>query len=190
MKDKGDIPSDIRQREVKLGNFDPNNCNLFVTHYEGSGGDEYFISYESRDKKTLYGFFRLRLNKYWDETMDHIKGHALGRELHVYGEHTNVGHQNSQSGTQHRGLGSKLLKIGEEIAFRSGFKEISIISGIGVREYYRKKGYHLNHTYMTKSLSKNMFPCIMFDEFCFYMGVFLLIFSIFCSFKSISMAQI
>ena len=190
MKDKGDIPSDIRQREVKLGNFDPNNCNLFVTHYEGSGGDEYFISYESRDKKTLYGFFRLRLNKYWDETMDHIKGHALGRELHVYGEHTNVGHQNSQSGTQHRGLGSKLLKIGEEIAFRSGFKKISIISGIGVREYYRKKGYHLNHTYMTKSLSKNMFPCIMFDEFCFYMGVFLLIFSIFCSFKSISMAQI
>ena len=190
MKDKGDIPSDIRQREVKLGNFDPNNCNLFVTHYEGSGGDEYFISYESRDKKTLYGFFRLRLNKYWDETMDHIKGHALGRELHVYGEHTNVGHQNSQSGTQHRGLGSKLLKIGEEIAFRSGFKEISIISGIGVREYYRKKGYHLNHTYMTKSLSKNMFPCIMFDEFCFYMGIFLLIFSIFCSFKSISMAQI
>ena len=190
MKDKGDIPSDIRQREVKLGNFDPNNCNLFVTHYEGSGGDEYFISYESRDKKTLYGFFRLRLNKYWDETMDHIKGHALGRELHVYGEHTNVGHQNSQSGTQHRGLGSKLLKIGEEIAFRSGFKEISIISGIGVREYYRKKGYHLNHTYMTKSLSKNMFSSIMFDEFCFYMGVFLLIFSIFCSFKSISMAQI
>ena len=190
MKDKGDIPSDIRQREVKLGNFDPNNCNLFVTHYEGSGGDEYFISYESRDKKTLYGFFRLRLNKYWDETMDHIKGHALGRELHVYGEHTNVGHQNSQSGTQHRGLGSKLLKIGEEIAFRSGFKEISIISGIGVREYYRKKGYHLNHTYMTKSLSKNMFSSIMFDEFCFYMGIFLLIFSIFCSFKSISMAQI
>ena len=190
MKDKGDIPSDIRQREVKLGNFDPNNCNLFVTHYEGSGGDEYFISYESRDKKTLYGFFRLRLNKYWDETMDHIKGHALGRELHVYGEHTNVGHQNTQSGTQHRGLGSKLLKIGEEIAFRSGFKEISIISGIGVREYYRKKGYHLNHTYMTKSLSKNMFSSIMFDEFCFYMGIFLLIFSIFCSFKSISMAQI
>ena len=36
MKDNGDVPSDIRQREVKLGNFDPNNCNLFVNHYEGS----------------------------------------------------------------------------------------------------------------------------------------------------------
>ena len=48
MKDNGDVPSDIRQREVKLGNFDPNNCNLFVNHYEGSGGDEYFISYENR----------------------------------------------------------------------------------------------------------------------------------------------
>ena len=36
----------------------------------------------------------------------------------------------------------------------------------------------------------DLVPCIMFDEFCFYMGVFLLIFSIFCSFKSISMAQI
>ena len=186
MKDNGDVPSDIRQREVKLGNFDPNNCNLFVNHYEGSGGDEYFISYENRDKTILYGFFRLRLNRTWNETMDEIKGHAFGRELHVYGEHTNVGESNSETGTQHRGLGGKLLKIGEEIAFRKGFTKMSIISGIGVREYYRKKGYHLNGTYMTKSLKKTMFPCIMIDEFCFYMGILLICFSIFSTFKSFS----
>jgi ELP3 family radical SAM enzyme/protein acetyltransferase len=184
MEKNGILPKDIRQREVKLGNFDSNNCELFVQHYEGSGGNEYFISYESRDKKTLYGFFRLRLNRSWDETMDNIKGHAFGRELHVYGQHTNVGDNHTKSGTQHRGLGGKLLKIGEEIAFRNGFKEISIISGIGVREYYRKKGYHLNGTYMTKTLKVGMFPSIIIDEVSFYLGLAMIFISLIITFMN------
>ena len=126
------------------------------------------------------------MNRTWNETIDEIKGHAFGRELHVYGEHTNVGESNSKTGTQHRGLGGKLLKIGEEIAFRNGFNTMSIISGIGVREYYRKKGYYLNGTYMTKHLKKTMFPALMFDEFFFYLGILMICFSIFSSFKSIN----
>ena len=32
------------------------------------------------------------------------------------------------------------------------FKKIAVISGIGVREYYRKLGYKLENEYMVKKL--------------------------------------
>ena len=181
MKKDNIVPKDIREREIKLGNFDPNNCELFINHYEGSGGDEFFISYESQDQKILYGFTRLRLNREWHETMDNIKGHAFIRELHVYGQHTNVGNIHSNTGTQHRGLGGKLLKIAEEIAFRRGFTKVSVISGIGVKGYYSKKDYSRNGTYMSKTLKKTMFLNIIMDEFFFYLGIFMIFVSMFIS---------
>ena len=36
---------------------------LIVRKYKASGGDEYFISFESKDEKYIYGFCRLRLSK-------------------------------------------------------------------------------------------------------------------------------
>ena len=48
---------------------------------------------------------------------------------------------------QHKGLGKKLIKEAEKIA--KG-KNIVVISGIGVRDYYRKLGYRLKDTYMIK----------------------------------------
>ena len=33
-----------------------------------------------------------------------------------------------------------------------GYKKIAVISGIGVRGYYRKFGYHLSHTYLIKAV--------------------------------------
>ena len=184
MKKDNIVPKGIREREVKLGNFDEHNCELFIHHYEGSGGDEFFISYECRDQKTLYGFTRLRLNREWHETLDNIKDHAFIRELHVYGQHTNVGDAHSNTGTQHRGLGGKLLKIAEEIAFRRGFRKISVISGIGVKGYYYKKDYRRNGTYMSKNLKKTMFLNIIMDEFFFYLGIIMIFLSMIFSFKS------
>ena len=35
---------------------------------------------------------------------------------------------------------------------KTGIKKLSVISGVGVREYYRKLGYKLERTYMTKKL--------------------------------------
>jgi histone acetyltransferase (RNA polymerase elongator complex component) len=48
----------IRCREVK-GRV-PEKNQLVVRLYDSSGGDEYFISYESEDFTVIYGFLRLR----------------------------------------------------------------------------------------------------------------------------------
>ena len=63
---------------------------------------------------------------------------------------TRIGHEGE---LQHKGLGSKLLKYAEEIAIEHGKNKMVIISGVGVREYYRKFGYILEGPYMAKSLA-------------------------------------
>jgi elongator complex protein 3 len=50
------------------------------------------------------------------------------------------------------GFGRRLLAEAERIAKEAGYEKMAIISGIGVREYYRKLGYNLEGTYMTKRL--------------------------------------
>jgi elongator complex protein 3 len=50
-------------------------------------------------------------------------------------------------------LGKKLIKEAEKIAKKEfGLKKIAVISGIGVRNYYKKLGYSLENTYMVKKL--------------------------------------
>jgi len=133
----------IRCREVKGEEYKVKNASLKVEKYKASGGEEYFISYNSRDNKKLYGFCRLRV-------INRIKKGII-RELHVYGELVSVG---SKKQVQHSGLGKKLLKKAESISKKYNCKEISVISGVGVRDYYRKNGYRLSGTYMKKSLTK------------------------------------
>ncbi|AII17209.1 putative ELP-3 histone acetyl transferase [Aureococcus anophagefferens virus] len=131
----------IRCREVKGNKIDA-NYKIFRRDYKASGGQEVFLSFESNDKSTIYAFLRLRLQKTEendDEVFDELKNTALIRELHVYGAVSKVGNKNSNS--QHLGFGSKLLKEAEKISIQNGFKHIAVISGIGVREYYRKRGY-------------------------------------------------
>jgi elongator complex protein 3 len=68
--------------------------------------------------------------------------------LHVYGQTTNFDDKN----IQHRGIGKELLKKAEEISKNKKLTKIAIISGIGVREYYKKQGYKLEGPYMTKTI--------------------------------------
>lgn len=44
---------------------------------------------------------------------------------------------------QHAGVGRRLLFRAEEIAALAGYRFIAVISGVGVRNYYRKRGYEL-----------------------------------------------
>ncbi len=96
---------------------------------------------------------------------------ALVRELHTYGRLATLGTQKQknrrtkkQNEIQHTGFGRLLMNKAEEIvknynlcnlrgsAHRRNplIKKIAVISGIGVREYYRKLGYKLEGSYMTK----------------------------------------
>jgi len=112
--------------------------------YETYGGREIFLSYEDTNE-TLFGLLRMRI-----KTIAANVGLALIRELHIFGPEVPLGEKGNQV-AQHRGLGESLLREAERIA-RTEFHadELSILSGVGAREYYRSFGYNLENTYMVK----------------------------------------
>jgi len=140
----------IRCREVKDNYVKEEDIRLSVEEYKASDGKEYFISYET--DKYLIGFLRLRINNNYDEVLDVLKECGLIRELHVYSILSQVGDNKNVLSIQHRGYGTRLIKKAEEIIIENGLKKSAIISGTGVRNYYKKFGYELIDTYMVKSL--------------------------------------
>lgn len=137
----------IKCREPKNKIIDIKGYKIKKTEYKASEGKEYFIAAEKDD--CLLGFIRLRLPK--DPFIKNItKKTAIVRELHVYGKTTDFKKKN----IQHTGIGKELLKKAEEIAIKNNYNKISIISGIGVREYYKNQGYFLDEPYMSKIIKR------------------------------------
>ena len=144
----------LRCTEVKQKDFNKDDVILITREFISSGGTEYFISFQSKDISTMYGFLRLRLTK--DQPIHifpELEGCALVRELHVYGNMHVVGKESTH--VQHQGFGKRLLSRAEDIAKKQGYTKISVISGEGVRGYYSKRGYIDNEgvgKFMIKSL--------------------------------------
>jgi len=73
------------------------------------------------------------------------------REVHVYGKSLSV--NSKQKSSQHKGYGKYLVSIAELIAIDNNYKKMSVIAGIGTREYYKNKcGYHLEGSFMVKDI--------------------------------------
>ena len=142
----------IRCREVGNNIVNPDHIKLTMEEYDGSDGKEYFISYETDNY--LIGFIRLRLSKNNENRLEILKDMALIRELHVYSNLNNVGN-NIEESMQHKGYGKKLVFEAERIATENGYKKMAIISGTGVRNYYKKLGYELEESYMIKNLVRS-----------------------------------
>jgi len=121
---------------------------LFVEEYEASKGKEFFISFEDPDREILFGYARLRFPSQFLRK-EITKQSALLRELHVVGTAIGIGDEGDM---QHKGLGKKLLEKAEEIAKINKKSKMVVISGVGVREYYRKQGYEKEGPYMIKNL--------------------------------------
>jgi elongator complex protein 3 len=143
IRKRGRKPMDIRSREIgHVYTGGEVKIKISKETYRAAGGDEIFISCDDLVSKGLIGFLRLRIPDGSKE--------ALVRELHVYGEQETLSSR-SDSGFQHKGVGKSLLSEAERIAaseYSAG--KIKIISGVGVREYYRKQGYKLENEYMVK----------------------------------------
>ncbi|MDY7082584.1 MAG: tRNA uridine(34) 5-carboxymethylaminomethyl modification radical SAM/GNAT enzyme Elp3, partial [Halobacteria archaeon] len=136
----------IRCREVGMNDDEPENVELDVKEYECAGGDEFFLQFHDADKDLLVGFLRLRFPG--EVVRDELEDAAVVRELHVYGQEVGIGETGDDF--QHRGYGEKLLKRAEEITRDAGYSRLGVISGIGVREYYRSLGYERDGPYMVK----------------------------------------
>lgn len=134
-----------------MNDAEPESVELDVLEYEAAGGTEQFISFEDPDNDLLIGFCRLRFPG--DPVRRELENAALVRELHVYGNEVGVGGEGERADWQHKGYGRRLMETAEELANDAGFEKVSVISGIGARDYYRTKlGYHQDGPYVSKRL--------------------------------------
>jgi histone acetyltransferase (RNA polymerase elongator complex component) len=140
---------DIRNREVKNQDWDGKYV-IVIRNYDASQGDEYFISAESEDKRTIYGFVRLRLDKAQNKVFDELNNAALIREVHVYGDLTKVGNQGQH--VQHKGIGRSLMTRAEELAKQHHYEKTAVIAAEGNKKYYEKLGYEDSGNFMIKHL--------------------------------------
>jgi len=156
--------NEIRFREIGFAIRDKlpkqkinKKLTLKITQYQASDGQEYFLEIINKEN-ILFALCRLRIFK--DNKTN--TNQAFIRELHVYGQSLEIGKKAKKSITsQHQGLGKQLLIQAENIVKQTSeqpsknkAKNLKIISGVGVREYYKKLKYKLDKQkiYMEKGL--------------------------------------
>lgn len=144
---------DIRAREIKGEVIAPDSLVLDCLQYETTDTHEYFLQFIRSGDRKIAGFLRLSLPKperVEDGPLDELKGVAMIREVHVYGQSVGVGEQ--EGAAQHQGLGRLLVAKACEIAGEYGSQNIAVISSVGTRKYYEKLGFSKGHLYQHKSL--------------------------------------
>jgi len=155
MKKKRKICHCIRCREIREKYEPKEKIYLFRQNYEASEGKEIFLSFENKKRTKLYSLLRLRIPKF-DKKRSHqiisvLQNSAIIRELHTFGQMLQISEK--RLAPQHKGLGKKLIRETEKITKKEfNLPRITVISGVGAKNYYRKLGYRQNNTYMIKSL--------------------------------------
>lgn len=162
LQQQGVVCQCIRCREARASAVKFSATKLWRDEYETTGAREIFLSYEDKRREKLFAFCRLRLPNPLTPVAEDghlpllrkffptLQGAALIRELHTYGQMIPI--KSRKSAVQNIGFGKRLMLEAERIAKKNGYSKLAVISGIGVREYYRKLGYHLEDTYMVKRL--------------------------------------
>lgn len=116
------------------------------------------LSFEDPQDATLFSLLRLRIPSQYFSGDAHflpvLDGAAIVREMHTYGEQLNIGAVGDELSSQHRGFGKQLLTQAEKIVQQHypDIQKIAVIAGVGVREYFSKRGYELEEEYMVKHL--------------------------------------
>ncbi|MEN8253207.1 MAG: tRNA uridine(34) 5-carboxymethylaminomethyl modification radical SAM/GNAT enzyme Elp3, partial [Patescibacteria group bacterium] len=161
----GEESVDIRAREIRNQEFDINNIKFEKVKYETSVSQEIFLQFISRIKSgmtpddRLLAFLRLSLPKE-NSFIKELGSSAMIREIHVYGPAQNIGCNLTKASTyakasadrskdvaQHKGFGTQLIERAKELASMQGYKRLGVISAIGTKEYYRKKGFEDGELY-------------------------------------------
>jgi elongator complex protein 3 len=157
MKQMGVTCRDVRTREVGIQEIHervkPDQVELIRRDYYANNGWETFISFEDADQDILIGLLRLRKCTDMVHRPELKGGVSIVRELHVYGTAIPVSARDPTK-FQHQGFGQLLMEEAEKIALEEhGSWKLSVISGVGTRQYYRKLGYELDGPYMSKVLA-------------------------------------
>ncbi|MCK4237476.1 MAG: tRNA uridine(34) 5-carboxymethylaminomethyl modification radical SAM/GNAT enzyme Elp3 [Candidatus Lokiarchaeota archaeon] len=152
----------IRCREYGISNrddvIDPNSfedIKLYRLDYKASKGSEIFLSYENKPKNYLIGYLRLRKPSEFAHRAELNDGNTMiVREIKVVGELVPKGSKpHKESQIQHRGFGKELMEHAEKIS-REEFdaKKLAVISGLGVKRWFKKMGYNKDGLYVSIKL--------------------------------------
>jgi len=160
MKQDGTHCQCIRCREIghvqykSRNDLEINNVNLLVSRYPASEGEELFLSIEDESQDVLIGSLRLRCpSQHAHRPEVKLQKTMLVRELHVYGPLVQVGSKAEKNEWQHKGWGEQLMNEAERISKETFDADaISVLAGIGTRNYYKRFGYERSGPYMTKNI--------------------------------------
>ena len=161
LKRRGQQCRCIRCREIRAEKVEAENLIFSDYVYNAAFSEEHFLNYATADDK-LAGYLRLGFpqavpvqhqeqHQQLVELIPELHEAALIREVHIYGQSLAVGGE-TEGAAQHSGLGTDLLARAETLARNRGYSKIVVISAIGTRQYYEKRGYALSGLYMTKDL--------------------------------------
>ena len=152
LRRRGERCQCIRCREVRNRAVEVENLCLEELVYPADGAAEHFLSFVTPDDR-LAGFLRLSLpgNDTPQTWLKDLEGAAIIREVHIYGQSLPVGME-EKGAAQHAGLGTELIQQAEEIAKTRGYARLAVISAIGTRDYYRKRGFTAGELYLVKDL--------------------------------------
>ncbi|MBI5666841.1 MAG: tRNA uridine(34) 5-carboxymethylaminomethyl modification radical SAM/GNAT enzyme Elp3 [Chloroflexi bacterium] len=146
---RGERSPDIRAREVRFRQVEAAELHLDELWYTSSCSDEVFLQFIT-DERDIAGFLRLSLPTEPPIT-DELAGAAMIREVHVYGQALELG-ESAPGRAQHLGLGKQLIERAAAIARDRGYRRLAVISAIGTREYYRKRGFDDGLLYQIRKL--------------------------------------
>jgi elongator complex protein 3 len=151
LRQQGTRSGDIRQREIGQQEVATAALHLDTVQYTTSVSDEIFLQYITAERH-IAGFLRLSLPKP-DLAPLHpdLNGAAMIREVHVYGQALGIG-ASAEGKAQHLGLGKQLIEHAVALARERGFRYLAVISAIGTREYYRKRGFEDRVLYQVREL--------------------------------------
>ncbi|MEM0466866.1 MAG: tRNA uridine(34) 5-carboxymethylaminomethyl modification radical SAM/GNAT enzyme Elp3 [Candidatus Thermoplasmatota archaeon] len=137
------------RKKIEITNI---RLDTIRTEYSASGGKEFFLSLEDSSHDVIVGYLRLR---------DVVSSHRLElnrdscmiiRELKILGRELSLGDR-ANAAWQHRGLGKRLISEAESICKDEfGRSLLFVLSGVGVKPYYRKLGFVDNGPFLCKKL--------------------------------------
>ncbi len=164
----------IRCREVKGEKVEAGELTLVDEVYEAgsdrpgsdrpgqdAASEEHFLQFVTPDDK-IAGYLRLSLPLPGgpdcaslahdvSEALPDLRGAALIREVHVYGQSLAVG-QEQPGAAQHSGLGSRLLQEAARLAKERGFERLAVIAAVGTRLYYESRGFERGELYLVQKI--------------------------------------
>jgi elongator complex protein 3 len=146
----GSVSQDIRSREIRDTKYTRDEIELKETVYETSVSTEYFLQFVLTKTNQIVAFLRLSLPKIAPFIAE-LSDSALIREVHVYGQLVKIG-SDENGRSQHQGLGTELMERARAIAGEHGYAKLAVISAVGTREYYRKKGFTDGDLYQFKTV--------------------------------------